>query len=354
MEFRDPLGAHGDAGIPVVGQTYADMEVGADDLAGLIFQNCVFERVRLAGTALMQTTFVSSRFEDCVIDDCHVVQTRWIECEGSGLRIVRGELDLASFSASKLAEVRIEQAGSGLVLSESAFERLAFDGPGCNQHMMTASGCSFGSLAAQNAVWRDCSIVELDFGACELAGADFERCCFIRATGNGYDFSDIRFKSCNLYQGEYREARFRNAEGSIFAECDLAGADFAEANLAGALFSKSTAGEASFERAVLDGAMFPQAVLTGARFAGASAVQSAWMKADLTGADFRNVNAFRSSFRNAVFEEAEVDRARLVEADLHGVEQALTAADTRGARGTLDWRAEREAEAEAGWAGEAE
>ena len=83
------------------------MEVDAEDLAGVIFQNCVLERVRLANSALMQTMFVNTRFEDCVIDDCYVVQTRWVECEGSNLRIVRGELNQASFTASRLADLVI-------------------------------------------------------------------------------------------------------------------------------------------------------------------------------------------------------------------------------------------------------
>ena len=121
------------------------------------------------------------------------------------------------------------------------------------------SGCDIAAVAMDNARWSNCSLVGIELGACSLDKAEFERCCFIRAVGNGVDLRGVRFRSCNLYQGEYRNARIREAEGSIFAECELAGADLIEANLKGCLFAGSKAPGARFERAVLDGAMFPKA-----------------------------------------------------------------------------------------------
>ena len=69
------------------------------------------------------------------------------------------------------------------------------------------------------------------------------------------------------------------------------------------------------------------------------------MGADLTDAGLEGMDAFRSTFRNAVLGGANVDDARFVEADLHGVESTLAGADLRGSRGTVAWRAEREAQA---------
>ncbi len=71
------------------------------------------------------------------------------------------------------------------------------------------------------------------------------------------------------------------------------------------------------------------------------------MDADLTGASLERMDAFRSTFRNAVLEGANVEKTRFVEADLHGVEATLAGADLRGSRGTVAWRAEREARARA-------
>jgi uncharacterized protein YjbI with pentapeptide repeats len=347
MQFRDPFGAHRNAGIPVVGSTWSDQRLANEDLAGVIFQDCVFERVRLERAILRQTTFLNSRFDDCIFDDCQVAETRWIGCQGSGLRISRGELSESLFSRTRLARLELAQTGRQIILAESVFDRFALNGAGCDQQQMTISDSTFGSFAAENATWRGGSALGIDFDTWSLDNARFDRCAFVRTSGNSMDFSSVRFESCNLYQSEFCEARFRWAEGSIFAECELARADFVEAKLKGALFAKSNAVEARFDRACLDGALFPKATLTGARFTGATAKQSVWVEADLTDANLEGVDAFRSTFRNAVLKRAEVTNTRFVEADLHGVEEVLDGADLRGSRKTVAWRAEREAQARA-------
>ncbi|MXZ33122.1 MAG: hypothetical protein F4Z20_07235, partial [Gammaproteobacteria bacterium] len=67
-----------------------------------------------------------------------------------------------------------------------------------------------------------------------------------------------------------------------------------------------------------------------------------WREADLGGANLAGLDAFRGIFRNANMDGAEVSGASFACADLHGVKQSLEGADTREARGTLDWRAELE------------
>ena len=346
MAFKDPVGAHRTAGIPVVGVTWSDMEFDQDDVAGVIFQDCVFERVRLSRTSLWQTMFVNSRLDDCEFVDCKVFRTQWLECSGTGLRISGGELSEAMFSKNRFGYLTIEQSGERMVLGESEVDRLAFNGDGCAQHGLTISGCSFGSLAAENGAWYGSTAVEVDLSTWSLQGARFEQCSFIRTMGDGVDFSSVRFESCNLYQSSFRGARIAWARGSIFAECDCEGADFGDAEIDGALFAKAHATEARFRGARLSNAMFPQATLVGADFSGAVARESVWTGADLTGANLERLDAYRSTFRNAVLEDASVEGARLVEADLHGIDETLLAgADRTGARGTVPWRAEREAEA---------
>ena len=344
MEYRDPVGAHRNVGIPVVGRAWNGERVENDDLAGVIFQECTFVGVRLERTTLESTIFLNSRFDDCVLEDCRVVDTRWIDCHGTGLKIEGGELTRPLFSQRGLERLDLEQSGRGVVLADLESDRVAFTGAGCVQHEMAISGCRFGNLLAENARWEGVSALESDLDRWSLDNAVFKRCPFIRVDGNGLDFSSVRFESCNLYQSEFREARFRWARGSIFAECELADADFSEADLTGALFAKSKAPGACFERARIEGGLFPDAVLTGARFAGAAAKGSVWTGADLTGADLERLDAYRSVFRNAVLADANVANARFVEADLHGVEETLAGADLRDSRGTVEWRAEREAE----------
>ena len=345
MQFRNPYGAHRTAGMPVVGRTWTDADIEEDDIAGVLFQDCVFERVRLVRSTLEKTIFLNSRFDDCVLEDCTVVETHWNGCTGKSLRIVGGQLRSAVFAQVKLDRLDIEQSGDGLVLAESEIEQLALSSAGCQQSAMTVSGSKFGALLAENARWQGASAVEIDLTTWRLSNASFERCSFIRAVGNGMDFSDVRFESCNLYQSEFRESRFRAAQGSIFAECELAEADFSEAMLDGALFANADAKQANFERARLAVALFPKATLTGARFGGALASGSVWTDANLTDAQLTSLDASRAVLRNARLDNADVANASFVEADLHGVDAPLTGADLRDSRGTVAWRAEREREA---------
>jgi uncharacterized protein YjbI with pentapeptide repeats len=349
MAFKDPYGAHRTAGVPLIGVTWSDVQFDHDDVAGVIFKDCVFERVRLTATSLWQTMFVNCRLDDCEFVDCRVFRTQWVECSGSGFRISGGELSEAVFSSNKLETLTLEQAGLRLVFGENEFGRVAFNSDGCAQDAITISGCSFESVVAENAVWRGGAAVGVDLRTWSLEGAHFEQCAFVQAIGDGVDFSPVRFERCNLYRAGFREARIRSARGSIFTECHCEGADFVEADLDGALFAKALAGEARFCGARLDNAMFPGATLVGADFSGAQARQSVWTGADLTGANLERLDAYRATFRNAVLKDAQVLNARFVEADLHGVKEMLESADLRDSRGTIPWRAEREEQARSGF-----
>ena len=345
MKFKDPHGAHRNAGIPVIGSTWRDAEFDGDDVSGVIFQDCVLERVRLRNTALWQTMFVNTRLDDCEFIDCRLFRTQWVGCSGSGLRVRGGEFAEAVFSDCRFGQVAVEREGDRVVFGSCSVDRLAFNGDGCRQTGLTVSDSTFGVVVAENAAWQSATAVGLDFSCWSMEGATFERCMFVEAGAAGLDLSGVCFESCNLYKGDYSEARIRRAPGTIFAECDCTSVDFAGAELTGALFSKTTAPKARFAGATLNGAMFPDSILVGADFSGAAAVQSVWTGADLTEANFENVDAYRSTFRNGILENTRVAGARLVESDLHGVDASLAGADLRDARGTVDWRATREAEA---------
>ena len=341
---HDPVGAHRHAGIPVAGRVWRDEVIEDDDVSGVLFQDCVFERVRIVRTNFASSVFMNCRFEDCLFEACHFHQSVMTNCTGERLCILDGTLSATVITQADLSKLEFQQAGDGVVLAESKIGRVVFDGMGRAQQDFTVSGCDLGEVLADNVAWRGASLVEADLGNWSFGNAEFTRCSFIKVRAGGVDLSDVRFETCNLYQSEFPQGRLRWAERSVFAECDLTGADLSESKLSGALFSKANAVEANFERADLSGAMFPDATLVGAQFAGASARNSVWLRADLTSADFTNVDAWRGSFRNAVFKDATVQLASFVEADLHGVEETLSGGDLRDARGSVSWRAEREAD----------
>ena len=344
MAFRNPFAAHRSVGIPLTGQTWRDHDVDGDDLAGMIFQDCVFERVRFRGVNLWQTTFVGCRIEDCEFESCTLRQTSWVDCNGAGMTVTQGELAEAVVTRSRLARVRVRQQGRQVTLSETEIEQLVFEEQGGIQQTLTISECEFGELIAENARWTDGSSVGMSFAPCRLGGARLERCSFIRADGRGADLSTVAFHMCNLYRSRFDEARFREAEGAIFAECALESADFEEASIVRCMFAKAEARNARFDRARMAGVLFPGADLRGASFAGAHAPNSVWAEAVLDGANLAGLQAPASVFRNASLRDADVAGADLSDADLHGVEGDLIGANLKGARGTIEWRAKLERE----------
>lgn len=330
--------------MPLVGGRWCEVEITGDDMAGVIFQDCVFERVRLIGSSFWQAMFVNSRFDDCEFTDCQLFRTQFIDCSGTTLRLLGGEFSQAVFSECRFGHLVVEAPGDQVVFGSCAIDSVVFRGDGSVHRGLTVSDCTFRSVAAEHADWQSATGVGVNFGVWSLDGATLDKCMFIEATAPRHDFSNVRFASCNLYRSDFKEARIKQAPGSIFAESDCSGCDFADADLTGALFAKTLARGARFTGARLGNAMFPDADLEGADFEGAYARESVWSGANLNDANLRGADAYRSTFRGGTFDGAQVAGACFVETDLHGVEASLTGADLRGARRDTDWRAERETE----------
>lgn len=345
MNFKDPVGAHQKASIPVEGLTWTDETFPNEDLSGIIFSGCTLQRVHLEQANLHQTMFINCYFDDCVFRDCYLVQTKWIQCKGSGFRVSGGQVSDILFSENNLGHFDLDQEGEMVTLAESTFEEVKFNGKGCSQDQLTVSGCKIGALYAENAVWSNCSTVFIDLSVWSLDNAHIQKSSFVQSTGTELDFSKIRFEKCNFYKSDLPGVKFRSAEGCIFAEAKLEKGNFVGANLKGSLFAKAMAPKACFDEANLEGAIFSKAILTEASFVSASAPTGVWEEADLTGANLEGINAWRGSFRNAVLDRASVANANFTEADVHGVEAALIGADMRDTRGSLEWRADLDKEA---------
>ncbi len=344
-EFQDPVTAHQNVGVPVTGAEWTQETIAAEDADGMTFQDCIFDHVRFEDVSLQQASFLQCTFDECVFDGCDLLDAQMISCKGAGLQFVRGKLDGLIMADCQFEELDVGQSADRLTLAESKVARLALNGPGTTQHNVTMSGCELDSVLAENSTWQGGSLVGTDLRTWAYEHARFEQCSLIRVHADGLDFSSVKFAKCNLYQSSFVGARLRQADGTIFAECDLTEADCSEGEFPGCLFAKITAPSSRFDAAALNSAMFPKAVLTEASFIGAMAVSSVWTDADLTGANLERLQATKSVFRNACLNDANVVNASFVEADLHGVEVSLDGANTTASRGTVDWRAEREAQA---------
>ena len=342
---KDPVSAHLRAGMPITGLGWSDYETEGDVFDGVVFYRCTFERVRMRGVSFWQAMFVECRFEDCVFTDCRFFRTQWAKCEGTHVVIRGGELSESNFAECTLNVLEIEQSGDRIGLQGVEAERLVFSGAGLEQHAAAIVDCTFSEVCAENARWMAVSAVNASLEPWRLTNAVLTQCVLIECRAPGLDFSRVTFDRCNLHRSNLAGATLRSAAGSLFSETGLENADLCGADLEGALFAGAQASGARFARARLAGALFPEAVLARADFTDAVAEKSVWTGADLRGAVLDGVNAFRASFRDARLDDASVDGARFVEADLHGVEASLTGADTTDARETLGWRGDLDARA---------
>lgn len=342
MQYHDPVGAHRNAGVPMADITWSNETFQNDDIAGMTFTNCVLENVQLIGGNLEQTMFLNCRFVNCTFQDCRLYQTRWVDCKGDGFLITGGFLSESVITSCNLKQLTIEQSGYQLVLAENHLNKLVFNGDGCQQRDMVISGCQINTALAENARWKGVSVVGLNLSDWALKGAHIEQSSMVQTQAEGLDLSDILFRSCNLYQSNFKKARIQSAESCIFAECELEELNCKDAQLKGILCAKSKAQKSCFDGADIENALFPNTDLTEASFVSAKAKQGVFMNAILTNANLQSLYAYRGCFRHAVMDGAQVDQAYLAETDLHGVEAILDGADTTNSRGTLEWRAEVE------------
>jgi len=344
MEFANPFEAHRNVGVPLQQRSWKDQRFDGEDWAGVTFQDCAFDGASFASVNLLQTMFVDCRFVNCVFEDCNLVGTHLAKCTGTGFVVRGGVCRELALSECEFDTVRLEQTGRQMLLAQSRFGELLFADGGLNQEIPTLSDCEIGALVAPNAFWSDASAVSADLSNWRIDGASFLRCSFIRTVAEGVDLSNVTFVSCNLYQARLAGAVLRSVEKCIFAECELDGANFEEAHAAGSLYANSRAHGCRFDAASMAGALFPETDLTGASFVGANAPGSVWVGAILDDANVERLSAPESTFRNARFTHASVQDSDFRQADLHGVEGDLSAADTRDSRGSVDWRAARERE----------
>lgn len=344
MEFKDPVGAHQTAGIPITKRIYQDVTLEYQDFSSMTFMECSFINVTINKSNLTQTMFMECKFEGCRIINTIIMQARWIQCICTDVTITGGFLAEIMISACEFEHLKIEQNGDMVALARTKIAQLSLEGDGLNQKQLTISECEIDQLQAENSKWIYATAVEIDFSNWSIDGSHFELCSFIKSKGEKIDFSKVRFEKCNLYQSEFSGAKFRNADTTIFAEAKLPGLDCEGADMHGCMFVKADVTGARFDGANLTGAMFPEAVLTGASLVRIHAPNSVWHETDLTQADLDSANLNRASLRGAVFDKTNVEHADMRDTDLHGVKSPLLNADTAGSRGTLEWRAEVEEE----------
>ncbi len=140
----------------------------------------------------------------------------------------------------------------------------------------TFRGVSYHDIPPEKGEYVNCSFINCDFSAADLAGIRFmecvfENCNFSTAKANKTAWQDVKFRDCKLLGlnfgnsnpfllslgfercildlASFYKLKIKN---TTFKDCSLEEADFTEADLTGSVFDNCNLNHAAFERTVLE------------------------------------------------------------------------------------------------------
>lgn len=132
----------------------------------------------------------------------------------------------------------------------------------------------------------------------EFDHVTFETCHFIKSDWQQANFSDCKFRNCNLSLINLKGARLQNI---IFEECKIVGLDFYKCEKALHLsFNNSILQTCNFTDLKLKGTSFIGSKLREVYFTNTDLSESKFTDTDLLGTTFHQCNLSKADFRNAI------------------------------------------------------
>ena len=281
------------------------------DLSGLDF----------SGANLAHALCGKTRFCGCRMDEADFTFTLAAEADFSGASLCRAKfkqtvLQKAVFQEADFSEVKMELT----TLGECDCRGARFDGAELNL-------CNF-----SKAMLEETSFVEAGLSLCALkeikaAGADFRglrafKCLVSKAELGGADFSGAALSECLFQESEAVGLCLAGADLRKFyldMESNFCRADFSGADLREASFRLSRLNGAIFYQARLDNALILQCDLSGAYLSGVQAGGLRLIKCELSGADLSGANLMHGELRKCRLCGTDLAGANLYGAALQGL-----------------------------------
>jgi uncharacterized protein YjbI with pentapeptide repeats len=183
-------------------------------IEGAIFENVVFEKVRLFATRfsdanLTDVTFTQSMLQTCTFARTTLTRTSFIECNVNLTYFSNSTIDSSRFSSSELARTRWD----GAQVRDTLFQQVLL-------HDATLSGVTmihcnlrgnfigatkqFGDLATTvGARFEDCDFRETGWHGRDLSGATFVRCQFAGSGGSPRAHVGLVLDDCDMNRDEF-------------------------------------------------------------------------------------------------------------------------------------------------------
>lgn len=197
-------------GMAARGCRFADAFFDLHEAAGVVWENCGFERAQLRNLSFTE----GSRLKGLDFEGASFHKVDWIECQAGGLRFCGATLDTCDWTDTDCTEA-MNFSDARLIAT-----------------------CFVGSTDLRKADFQGATLVECNLQSIRLDEADFRD-----AKLDNTDFTDASMRGARLGGA--------NADGSDFVRTDLTAASLVDASLIETDFSKAILVATDFHRANL-------------------------------------------------------------------------------------------------------
>jgi uncharacterized protein YjbI with pentapeptide repeats len=183
-------------------------------IEGAIFENVVFEKVRLFATRFSDANLTDVKFTQSMLQTCtfaHTILTRtsFIECNMNLSYFSNSTIDSSLFSSTELARTRWD----GAQVRDSTFRQVLLHDATLNGVTMILCDLrgnfigatkQFGDLATTlGARFEDCDFRETGWHQRDLTGATFVRCQFAGSGGSPRAHDGLVLEDCDMSREEF-------------------------------------------------------------------------------------------------------------------------------------------------------
>ena len=179
----------------------------------------------------------------------------------------------------------------------------------------------------------DCHFLDIMVTDDQILECHFEDCAFDSCAFDSAQLSDCVFRKCKFYNSEKETGcsfKFAAFPGTIFCHSDLSLCNFSRTNLYRIDMEHCQGTGMDCSYATTEQNIGPSVTLSSARL-----VDCNFSYADFTGACLREADLSENRFSHALFNNANLESAVLIDCDLHGIEArdlVIRGADLRGAQ----------------------
>jgi uncharacterized protein YjbI with pentapeptide repeats len=267
------------------------------------FDVAVAERAKFDGVSARQASFLGTNLGNAKLPNTDLSAARLDGADLTGALLTGAKLEGASLLDADASGAELQLAVFRGATAARILLRKA-DLTGADLTGANLEGANLSDASLTRARLEDARLV----GA-RLEGARGEDVSFARA-----DLTKARAgKACSFPKGNFREV---TADGAIWTDAELAGANFEQASLVRASFRGARLKGASLHLTNLQHVDFSNAQLAVAKLSGANAFQALFPGADLTDADCQGSNFYECEFWQATSTGARFDRSILTRTKL--------------------------------------